>query len=183
MSDNSVNISGFTRDRDEALKVSVSRNNELPDVLNVTLVGRIDNYNAAFFQNKMEMIYEEGFRKIMFMCESLDFVSSAGFGVFTSFFSKVQEDNGTFVFRDIKPKVMEVFHLLGFDHLFGIAFEDYDIERLFTEGCQQKESVFPKSFACPVCNSKLRTVKAGKFRCSKCRVVIEINEDGDVKLV
>lgn len=182
MSDNNFIIPDFDRDRDEALKITLSKNTDIPGVLNVTLIGRIDNYNTSFFQNKMEKIIAEGYRKILFKCTSLDYISSSGVGVFATSHARLKEINGTFVFLDIQSKVMEVFHLLGFDHLFNITNDIYDLERFFDDENLKTTEVFPKSISCPVCASTLKASRAGKFRCSKCKVIIKIDDNGNVSL-
>ncbi|MBQ0052022.1 MAG: STAS domain-containing protein [Treponema sp.] len=183
MADNEVFISGFDKARDVDLRISLSQDDELPGVLNVVLVGRIDNYNTAFFQEKMKLILQEGHKKLLFRCAALEYVSSSGFGVFANYFPMVKEQGGAFVFIDVQPKVHEVFKLLGFDHLYGVASDKYDVERLFTDAARKTPEVFPKSFRCPSCESALRATKPGKFRCSKCKIIIKVDDDGVVTIV
>ncbi|MBE6350425.1 MAG: anti-sigma F factor antagonist, partial [Spirochaetaceae bacterium] len=45
-----------------------------------------------------------------------------------------------------------------------------------------ESSVFPKIFACPVCSKKLKAVKSGRFRCSECKTILAIDEQGQVFL-
>lgn len=180
MVDNNLIIPDFDRGRDDILRITLERNNQLPGVLDVFLVGRIDNYNSSFFQEKLELISKSNFKKILFHCSSLEYVSSSGFGVFANYFPKFKQKGGTFVFIDLQTRVFEVFQLLGFDRLFSIAADRGDLPRLFDDKFLKPESVFPKLFSCPICNAKLKAVKAGKFRCSSCKVVISVNESGTV---
>ena len=42
--------------------------------------------------------------------------------------------------------------------------------------------LFPKIFACPVCSKKLKATKAGRFRCSECKTILAIDNQGQVFL-
>ena len=43
-------------------------------------------------------------------------------------------------------------------------------------------SVFPLVITCPVCRKRLRSTRAGRFRCSGCKSIIAINDKGEVTL-
>ena len=43
-------------------------------------------------------------------------------------------------------------------------------------------SVFPLVISCPVCTKKLRSTRSGRFRCSGCKSVLAINDNGEVSL-
>lgn len=180
--DNNLIIPDFDRERDRSLKVNLGKNESLPEILDVFLVGRIDNYNTSFFQAKINRILESNFKKILFHCAALEYISSSGFGVLANAFPKFKQKKGTFVFIDLATKVLEVFQLLGFDHLFGIATDTSDLIRLFDDKALQPVDVFPKVFACPICNAKLKATKPGRFRCSSCKSVIAIDEAGVVTI-
>ena len=49
-------------------------------------------------------------------------------------------------------------------------------------GTASSSSVFPLVISCLVCNKKLRATKSGRFRCSGCRSILAINENGEVSL-
>lgn len=182
MAENNFISGGFFRDRDNALKITVTQNADATDVVNVTLVGRIDNYNTAFFQEKVDSLIADGARKILFCCSSLEYVSSSGFGIFANCQSKLKQDGGMIAFFDLQTKVMEVFHLLGFDHIYALASDLNEIPRIFEGHNFVDVAIFPKAFNCPVCVAKLRASKAGTFRCSSCKVIININSEGVVTL-
>ena len=52
----------------------------------------------------------------------------------------------------------------------------------FSEEPVVQESFFPKVFACPVCAKKLKATKAGRFRCSECKSILAIDNQGQVLL-
>ena len=182
MSDSNLIIPDFDNRWDKALSVMLSRDQEQPEILNVFLKGRIDSYNTDFFQEKMEKIVMSGIKKVVFRCSSLEYVSSSGLGVFANYYQRFKDLNRVFVIVDIQPRVYEVFQLLGFDHFLNIANDSNDISYFFNKSQSGNSQYFPKSFSCPLCNAKLRAVKSGKFRCSVCKVIIAVSEDGVVSL-
>ncbi len=90
---------------------------------------------------------------------------------------------GDIVLLEIQPKVYEVFQLLGFSQFFNIKDSLDDAVEFFNKGNPQKSSeVFPKIFKCPICSKKLKAVKAGRFRCSECKTILAIDNNGQVFL-
>jgi hypothetical protein len=86
-------------------------------------------------------------------------------------------------YPEIQPKVYEVFQLLGFAQFFNIkSTADEAIAYFNNGGSNSDSSVFPVVISCLVCNKKLRATKSGRFRCSGCRSILAINENGEVSL-
>lgn len=182
MSDNNSIVPGFDEEWDKTLKITLSYENSMPDVLHVFLQGRIDNYNTNYFQKKMDKLFSNGFTKIIFRCAALDYISSSGLGIFASYFPMFKEHGGTFVFLDLKLKVLEIFQLLGFNHFFNIA-NDMNEAIVFFNNAKQSTTVgFPKSFNCPMCQVKLKAGKPGKFRCANCKTIISVAENGIISI-
>ncbi len=183
MNTNNNNIvPSFDDDLDESLKISLEKVDSVPNGVLVYLNGYIDTYNSNFFQKKITKVIETGFINIIFNCSALNYVSSTGIGSFTSFLKMLRPKGGDIVLLEIQPKVYEVFQLLGFSQFFNIKDSVEDAIAFFKNGAPVVESVFPKVFACPVCNKHLRATRAGRFRCSECKSIIAIDEKGQVSL-
>lgn len=183
MNTNNNNIvPGFDDDRDESLKFSLEKINSIQNGIFVYLNGYIDTYNSNFFQKKITKIIETGFINIIFNCSALNYVSSTGIGSFTSLLKMLRPKGGDIVLLEIQPKVYEVFQLLGFSQFFNIKDSTEEAITFFKSGAPVVESIFPKVFACPVCNKHLRATRAGRFRCSECKSIIAIDEKGQVSL-
>ena len=180
MEDNIVVIPNFNDRWDKDLRLTLSRDTEMRNVLHVFLKGRIDTYNAEYFQGRLDKILEYGFVKLVFRCSSLEYVSSSGLGAFVTAHQKFQQKGGLFVFTDLQPKVLEVFQLLGFNRLFCIANDAMDANFFLRGGGDPKKAVFPLSFKCPICEKTLVAKKSGRFRCSNCKSVISVGDDGQV---
>ncbi|MCQ2583344.1 MAG: anti-sigma factor antagonist [Treponema sp.] len=180
--DNNVLISGFDNDKDDSLTINLRRAEGVQNGLFIYLSGYIDTYNSSFFQKKVTQIIEAGFINLIFNCSSLNYVSSTGIGSFTVFLKMVKPKGGDVVLLEIQPKVYEVFQLLGFSQFFNIKSTADEAIAFFSEGTVTTSSVFPLVISCPVCTKKLRAIKSGRFRCSGCKSILAINENGEVTL-
>jgi anti-anti-sigma factor len=182
MANNDI-VSGFDDEKDDSLKISLQRIIDIERCLVLTLTGYIDTYNSNFFQKRVSKAIDGGYIKLIFQCTSLNYVSSTGIGSFTIFLKAVKPKGGDLVLLDIQPKVYEVFQLLGFSQFFNIRDNLSDSIAFFHGSIPgDKPSVFPKVVSCPVCSKKLRAVRTGRFRCSKCKTILAIDESGQVLL-
>jgi anti-sigma B factor antagonist len=182
MSNNDI-VPGFDDEKDDSLKIKLTRIDEAPRCLMLALTGYIDTYNSNFFQKRIQKAIEAGFVRLIFQCGSLNYVSSTGIGSFTTFLKAVKPQGGDLVMMDIQPKVYEVFQLLGFSQFFNIMETlDDSINFFHATPVKDKPSIFPKVVSCPICYKKLKAVKAGRFRCSECKSILAIDESGQVLL-
>lgn len=175
-------VPGFNEEKDDSLKISLEKVDAIPNGLCIYLNGYIDTYNSNFFQKKISKVVEAGFINLVFNCSSLNYVSSTGIGSFTAFLKMVKPKGGDIVLLEIQPKVYEVFQLLGFSQFFNIKDTMEDSISFFKNGAPVVNSVFPKVFACPVCNKRLRATRSGRFRCSECKSILAIDGQGTVSL-
>ncbi|MBQ3965485.1 MAG: anti-sigma factor antagonist [Treponema sp.] len=182
MANNNDLVPGFNDERDDSLKISLDK---IPDVdkgLIVYLNGYIDTYNSSFFQKRIQKVVDSGYVNLIFNCSSLNYVSSTGIGSFTAFLKMVKPKGGDIVLLEIQPKVYEVFQLLGFSQFFNIKDNIGDSISFFKSGAPVDDSPFPKIFGCPVCSKRLKATKAGRFRCSECKSILAIDQQGQVFL-
>jgi len=150
-------------------------------MLTMNLKGFLDTYNSADFQREVNKVIESGFIKILFNCSELNYVSSTGIGAFTAFLKTLKQKNGDLVLLYLQPKVFEVFQLLGFSKFFNIS-SNLEEARKSLSGKKEEisKSVFPKIFKCPICKKNLKAVKSGRFRCSECKTILNVDEEGRV---
>ncbi|MBQ6781380.1 MAG: anti-sigma factor antagonist [Treponema sp.] len=182
MSSNNELVPGFNDERDDSLKINLDR---IPDVdkgLVIHLNGYIDTYNSSFFQKRIQKVVDNGYINLIFNCAALNYVSSTGIGSFTAFLKMVKPKGGDIVLLEIQPKVYEVFQLLGFSQFFNIKDSMADSVSFFRNGAQVEDTPFPKIFGCPVCSKRLKATKAGRFRCSECKSILAIDQQGQVFL-
>lgn len=182
MENNNLIIPGFDNDKDDSLTISLRKVDSISNCLVVYLSGYIDTYNSSFFQKQVMKVIEAGFINLIFNCSALNYVSSTGIGSFTVFLKMVKPKSGDVVLLEIQPKVYEVFQLLGFSQFFNIRNNQEEAVAFFSTESVSTPSVFPTVVSCPVCNKKLRAIKAGRFRCSGCKSIIAIDESATVSL-
>ncbi len=182
MSLNNNIVAGFDDEKDDSLKINLESISDTDNCIILFLNGYIDTYNSSFFQKAVSKVVSAGYVNLIFNCAGLNYVSSTGIGAFTAFLKMVKPKGGDVVLLEIQPKVYEVFQLLGFSQFFNIK-ESRDIAiAYFKRDVQAPIGVFPKTFSCPMCSKKLRVGKAGRFRCSECKTILAINEQGSVSL-
>ncbi len=182
MNNNDV-VPGFDEEKDESLRIKLQRLDQVEHCLVLYLNGYIDTYNSNFFQKRINRAVEAGFIRLVFHCGGLNYVSSTGIGSFTAFLKSVKPRGGDLVLLEIQPKVYEVFQLLGFSQFFNIRDTLNDaVEHFKKHTGGPREDVFPKTFRCPVCSTKLRANRSGRFRCSNCKSILAIDQTGQVFL-
>jgi anti-anti-sigma factor len=182
MNNNDI-VPSFDEEKDESLRIKLEKVDGIDGCLVLYLSGYIDTYNSNFFQKRINRAVESGFSKLIFNCGGLNYVSSTGIGSFTAFLKAVKPRGGDLVLLEIQPKVYEVFQLLGFSQFFNIRDTlDDAISHFRNGGAAATSDVFPKTFKCPVCSTRLRANRAGRFRCSNCKTILAIDQGGQVFL-
>mgnify|MGYP000987982534 CR=1 FL=1 len=88
------------------------------------LKGYLDAHTAPELEQAINELVEDGKNKILVNFADLDYISSAGLGVFMSFIEDIRDNGGDIKMSDMKPKVYSVFDLLGFPILFDIEREE-----------------------------------------------------------
>ncbi len=176
-------VPGFDDEKDDSLRIRLQKIEGIEKCLALSLTGYVDTYNSNHFQKRVAKAIEAGYTKLVFDFGGLSYISSTGIGTFTFFLRTLKSQKGDLVLLNIQPKVFEVFQLLGFSQFFNIQ-ESLDEAALHFRDHERAiaTSTFPYIFKCPVCSKKLKAVKAGRFRCSECKTVVAIKEDGIVSL-
>jgi anti-anti-sigma factor len=176
-------VPGFDDERNDNLKINLHNIDEVNKCLLVSLSGYIDTYNSIVFQKQIQKAINAGFVKLIFQCNGFNYVSSTGIGSFTAFLKTVTVQGGNMVLSEMRPKVYDVFQMLGFSNLFNIRYSlDDSINFFKANKIQEKIPVFPIVISCPICVKKLKAVKAGRFRCSECKSILAIDGMGTVLL-
>jgi anti-sigma B factor antagonist len=98
------------------------------DVSVLCIEGYLDAHTAPTFEETIQREVESGFCRIIVDCQKLDYISSAGLGVFMSYVEEIRERNGDIRICGLTPKVKEVFDILGFPDIFDL-FEDIPAAR------------------------------------------------------
>lgn len=178
--DNNALVSGFDETTNDSLKITLSPCEKLRGGIVVTLNGYIDIYTSMFFQGQIEKIIGAGYINLIFDCKSLSYVSSTGIGVFSALLKNIKLQSGDIIIVNMPEKVSEVFQLLGFSQFFQFRDTVEDAVGFFHQEDETEAAVFPMIFACPVCSRRLKTPGPGRFRCSECKSILAVDDQGKV---
>jgi anti-sigma B factor antagonist len=92
--------------------------------ITLKLEGEVDASNSVELDMAIQDLLREKVDKIMIDGSSLEYISSAGLGVFISYLEDFQEKEIKFVIFGLNEKVKNVFHILGLDQLLTIKDEE-----------------------------------------------------------
>jgi anti-sigma B factor antagonist len=90
------------------------------DLTILSLEGYLDAHTAPEFENAVQAEIDAGHKWLIVNCERLNYISSAGLGVFMSFLEEIREGGGDIKICGPTPKVLQVFEILGFPALFDL---------------------------------------------------------------
>lgn len=85
------------------------------------IFGELDAHTAPALENELKQLIEKNYVHIVVNGSGLDYISSAGLGVFMAYIEDVRSQNGDIKITSLKPKVYNVFDLLGFPTLYDIV--------------------------------------------------------------
>lgn len=83
--------------------------------------GFLDAHTAPDFETAIQNQIDKGRHRLIIDCSDLNYISSAGLGVFMGFVEDLREKGGDIKICCLIPKVQQVFELLGFHELFHIV--------------------------------------------------------------
>lgn len=97
------------------------------------LVGYLDAHTAPDLEMAIRESISGGKKNILIDFERLDYISSAGFGVFMEFIEEVRSLGGDIKMTGMSPKIRNLFELLGFNILFEINENKSELLRKFAQ--------------------------------------------------
>ncbi len=100
-------------------------------ITTVCIAGYLDAHTAPILEKELATTIESGSNKIIVNFAELDYISSAGLGVFMAFIEDVRNAGGDIKMSDMSEKVYSVFDLLGFPLLFDIEKKESDAYNKF----------------------------------------------------
>lgn len=85
------------------------------------LIGELDAHTASQLESTLKQLISQEKHHIIVNCEELDYIASAGLGVFMAYIEDVRSLGGDIKLSNMNPKVYNVFDLLGFPTLYDIV--------------------------------------------------------------
>lgn len=102
-------------------------------LLDIRVLGDLDARSSIELDTVMKTAIDSGHHKIIIDCHGLDFISSAGMGVFISHLEEVKESGGRFVLYNMSPSIYQTFMLLGLHQVLDIVQERKEAKELLNE--------------------------------------------------
>jgi len=99
---------------------------EVENVKVLNIQGFLDAHTAQNFESELQKLINESNYNIIVNLDGLQYISSAGLGVFMGVIEDIRNNGGDLKICCAAPKVFKVFDLLGFPSLY----EFYDSEDL-----------------------------------------------------
>ena len=90
-------------------------------VVQVSVEGFLDAHTFEQMENTINQLFSEDVYRLVVDLSKVDYISSAGAGVFIGAIGTAQENQGNIILMNPTPNVKEVFDLLGLSQLFQFA--------------------------------------------------------------
>lgn len=84
------------------------------------IIGELDAHTASKLEQSLKSLIDEKKFNIVVNCSSLDYIASAGLGVFMAYIEDVRMLGGDIKLSNMSDRVYNVFDLLGFPALYDI---------------------------------------------------------------
>jgi len=91
------------------------------DITTLKITGEVDASSSIQLDESLGAVVRQGDPKILIDCSGLNYISSAGLGVFMSYIDDIKTSNIKMTFFGLSEKVRSVFDILGLDQLLNIV--------------------------------------------------------------
>lgn len=88
--------------------------------------GELDANSSVFLDEKVRELIDKGIFNIHVQMDRIEYISSAGLGVFISYVEELSAHQGKFVLTKLPKNVKEVFTILGLHQLDNLVLVDDD---------------------------------------------------------
>lgn len=112
----------------DSIKISVSESGQDDNLSVVRVDGVIDTLTATQLEEVLDRLLKRSRFKIILDLAGIDYISSAGWGIFISRIKEARDNNGDIKLANMVPNVMEIYELLEFDSILS-AYENLNSAR------------------------------------------------------
>jgi anti-sigma B factor antagonist len=99
----------------------------------IVIIGEIDASSSIELDLAIAKSVGDGYRKILVDCNGLEYISSAGLGVFMSYIEELKDKKVYLVLFGLKERVLNTFSILGLADLLNIRETKSDAKKLVDE--------------------------------------------------
>jgi anti-sigma B factor antagonist len=97
------------------------------------LKGELDAHTASHLEDALKELLDKDRNQIIVNCTSLEYIASAGLGVFMAYIEDVRAVGGDIKLTNMNQRVYNVFDLLGFPTLYDILTDVNDAIEKFSQ--------------------------------------------------
>lgn len=101
----------------EGIQLSVKQTGANNDISVIKVGGYIDTTTSAELEHSLELLLQENNYNIIIDLANVDYISSAGWGIFISELKGIRDQGGDLKLVNMMPDVYEVFELLEFHYI------------------------------------------------------------------
>jgi len=101
----------------EGIKISLQKAEVAEDVLTIRVDGYIDTITSSELEKTLSSLLKQGRYKVVVDLGGVDYISSAGWGLFISGIKEMRENGGDLKLTRMIPPVYEIYQLLEFDRI------------------------------------------------------------------
>jgi anti-sigma B factor antagonist len=113
----------------DEIRISLNAADDPGSVAIVRVDGVVDTMTAGELENVMNSLIEQRRYNIIVDLGGVDYISSAGWGIFISNIREIRQNRGDIKLAQMIPSVYEIFELLEFDSILS-AFDSVEKARL-----------------------------------------------------
>lgn len=96
----------------------------------IAINGDLDASSSVMLDAAIEKAVANGYRQLLIDCERLNYISSAGLGVFMSRVQEFEDQGIQMVLFGLQDKVFRIFQILGLDQLLSIVASSTEAETM-----------------------------------------------------
>ena len=93
---------------------------EVDDVVLLYPRGFINAHNVRLFESELQKALDRRRYKIVLNCAALNYIASAGLGAIMGAIEEIRGNGGDLRISELNETVLNIFEILGFNHLYRI---------------------------------------------------------------
>ncbi len=101
------------------------------DILRFAIAGDLDASSAIQMDDAIKRAFDNEHFQVVVDCQQLNYISSAGLGVFISHREDFRIKEGDLVFCNMKKQVYSIFELVGLHNIFSIVKNENEAKLIF----------------------------------------------------
>jgi len=104
---------------------------QLDDVTLLYPRGFINAHTVRLFESEIQKALEQRCFKLVVNCAGLSYIASAGLGAMMGAIEEIRQNGGDLRLANLNETVLNIFEILGFNHLYRIFPSEMDAIRSF----------------------------------------------------